>query len=142
MRRGRRDLVRLRNRGDELRDLIAEPRPDLVERHAGVVDDVVQAGGAHDVPVGAEAGEDLRDLDRVQDVREVGALAPHAAMRRLRQPQRRAVLAGDDPDQIDLLRHRVTVAATPEAERGHCAVLRTSGRAGYRRPGRRSSPGG
>ena len=61
------DAGQLRDALDELRDLVAELRPDLLDLGAGVLDDVVQQGGRQRRLVELQAGEDLRDAPRVED---------------------------------------------------------------------------
>ena len=68
------DLVELGDAVDEHRDLVAEVGAELVERVVGVLDRVVQQRGGHRRRADAEVGEDLRDRERVRDVR-LAALA-------------------------------------------------------------------
>ena len=68
------DLVELRDAVDEHGDLVAEVGPHLVERVVGVFDGVVQQRRRDGLRSDAEVGEDLRDRDRVRDVR-LAALA-------------------------------------------------------------------
>ena len=66
-------LVQLGDAVDEVADLVAEVRGQLLQRVAGVLDGVVQQGGDQRGGVHAEFGEDVRDRQRVGDVRVAGA---------------------------------------------------------------------
>jgi hypothetical protein len=83
------DLVELRDAVDEHRDLVAEVGAHLVERVRGVLDRVVQQGRRRRLRADAEVGEDLRDRDRVRDVR-LAALALLPLVGALRRRCRRA----------------------------------------------------
>ena len=62
-----RDAGQLGHAVDEAGDLVAERLAHLVERGAGVLDGVVQEGGAQRLGVEAHARADLGDADRVGD---------------------------------------------------------------------------
>ncbi len=76
------ELVELRDAVDEHRDLVAEVGAHHVERVVGVFDGVVQQCGSDRLRADAEVGEDLRDRDRMRDVR-LAALALLARVRLL-----------------------------------------------------------
>ncbi|MGX1241348.1 hypothetical protein RKD46_002452 [Streptomyces pseudovenezuelae] len=78
------DLLQLGDAVDEETDLLAELLTDLIERHLGVLDGVVEQGGRQGRGLGAEFGEDQRHSERVGDVR-LTALAHLTAVRGLRQ---------------------------------------------------------
>jgi hypothetical protein len=72
----------LRQAVDDRGDLLAELRLDVGEREPRVLDDVVQQTAGDGDRVELQVGEDLRDLDRMRDVRVAG-IAKLAAMRPL-----------------------------------------------------------
>ncbi len=78
------DLLQLGDAVDEIADLGAELVADLVERHLGVLDGVVEEGGGQGGGLGAEFGQDQGDGEGVGDVR-LAALAHLAAVRGLGQ---------------------------------------------------------
>ena len=117
---GEGDAGELRDAVDELGDLVAEALADLVERRARVLDGVVQERGAQRLGVEAQAGADLRHLDRVDD--EV--LARLAALVGV-------VLAGEEEGALDA----VAVDARPRVgvlldDREQVAEQRRSSRSG------------
>ena len=63
------DLVELRDAVDQHRDFVAELRRQLVEAVVGVLDGVVQQGRGDRLRAEPQVGEDLRDRERVGDVR-------------------------------------------------------------------------
>ena len=75
-------LVELGDAVDEHRDLVAEVGAHQVERVLGVLDRVVQQRRGERLRADAEVGEDLRDRDRMRDVR-LAALAHLAGVRLL-----------------------------------------------------------
>ena len=68
------DPRQLRDALDEARDVVAELGAQVVDRDAGVLDDVVQQRGGDRRLVEVQLGDDLRGADRVVD--EVLARAP------------------------------------------------------------------
>ncbi len=62
------DLVQLGDAVHQRRDVLAEIAPELGERVGGVLDGVVQQGGADRLGVHAELGQDRGDGQRVRDV--------------------------------------------------------------------------
>jgi hypothetical protein len=75
-----RQLAELGHAVDEERDLLAEQLAELLDRRGRVLDAVVQEAGAHAGDVELELGDDLRDRERMADVR-IARLARLAVVR-------------------------------------------------------------
>ena len=75
-----RQLAELGDAVDEERDLLAEQLAELLDGRAGVLDAVVQQARAHRRDVELELGDDLRDRERMGDVR-IARLAGLAVVR-------------------------------------------------------------
>lgn len=78
------DLLQLGHAVDEEADLLAELLADLIERHIGVLDGVVEQRRRQGGGLGAEFGEDQGHRERMRDVR-LAALAHLAPVRGLGQ---------------------------------------------------------
>ena len=63
------DFVELGDALDDVRDLFAEATGDLLRGDVGVFDSVVQKSSSNRGGVHLQVGEDLRDFERVNDVR-------------------------------------------------------------------------
>jgi hypothetical protein len=91
------DALILGQRRDDLGDLGAEAVADLGDGQLGILDAVVKEGGGNRDVVGAEIGEQLRDLDRVREVRlTVGTQLPVVNQRgEVERAANRVRFAGD-----------------------------------------------
>ncbi len=98
---------------DQLGDLLAELRPDLLEAGAGVLDRVVQQRRAERLGVEPHAGADLGDADRVGDelVAGVAQLVGVALAGELEGMRQRGAV--DVGARVELLDHREEVGEEP-----------------------------
>src|SRR6266545_2242972 len=90
------------HRRDQPRHLVAELGRDALDRHAAILDHVVQQSGDRQILAEAVADEDDRDMRRVCDVGDVGAFAHLIAVRPRRQHQR-GVITSRESDHMLLV---------------------------------------